>query len=70
MATMTRGRFEGLRTRLVRSARGTVLEVGAGVSGTLKSFDTRRMLWPFSYKWDTVPVFAFSPANPPDMCGP
>ena len=30
MATMTRGRFEGLRTRLVRSARGTVLEIGAG----------------------------------------
>jgi ubiquinone/menaquinone biosynthesis C-methylase UbiE len=27
---MSRGKFEGLRTRLVRSARGVVLEVGAG----------------------------------------
>jgi ubiquinone/menaquinone biosynthesis C-methylase UbiE len=30
MATMTRGMFEGRRTRHVRTARGVVLEVGAG----------------------------------------
>ena len=30
IAVLTQGRFEGLRTRLVRSARGVVLEVGAG----------------------------------------
>jgi len=35
--------------------------VGAGVSGTLKSSDTRRMLFPFSTVWVTVPGVAFGP---------
>jgi SAM-dependent methyltransferase len=38
MAVLTQGRFEGLRTRLVRSARGVVLEIGAGEGANFGSF--------------------------------
>src|SRR5258708_33533748 len=45
----------------------TTRHVGAGVSGTLKSCETRRMLLPFSMVCETVPVFAFGPWNPDDV---
>lgn len=38
MTSIDRGRLEGLRTRLVRSARGRVLEVGAGEGANFGSF--------------------------------
>src|SRR5262245_50156619 len=38
MPTISRGQLEGKRTRLVRSARGTVLEVGAGEGANFGSF--------------------------------
>src|SRR6516164_8110942 len=43
-------------------------QVGAGVSGTLKSSETRRVLLPFSEEKVTVPVLAFGPWNGPDVC--
>src|SRR3974377_248938 len=46
----------------------TTRQVGAGVSGTLKSAETRRILLPFSEEWVTVPVLAFGPWNGPDVC--
>src|SRR6516225_3644664 len=46
----------------------TTRQVGAGVSGTLKSAETRRILFPFSLEWVTVPVLAFGPWNGPDVC--
>src|SRR5438552_450170 len=46
----------------------TTRQVGAGVSGTLKSCETRRMLLPFSMLWETVPVFALGPWNIDEVC--
>src|SRR5712692_8631193 len=45
----------------------TTRQVGAGVSGTLKSDDTRRMLFPFSTECETVPVLALGPWNMDDV---
>ena len=45
----------------------TTRQVGAGVSGTLKSDYTRRMLFPFSSECETVPVLAFGPWNIEDV---
>src|SRR5439155_17596191 len=45
----------------------TTRQVGAGVSGTLKSAETRRMLLPFSMLCETVPVLAFGPWNIDDV---
>src|SRR5258708_2073115 len=41
----------------------TTRHVGAGVSGTLKSAVTRRMLLPFSTVWTAIPVLALGPWN-------
>src|SRR5215469_11023556 len=41
----------------------TTRQVGAGVSGTLKSAETRRMLLPFSVVCVTKPVLALGPSN-------
>src|SRR5215470_11514925 len=46
----------------------TTRQVGAGVSGTLKSSDTFSMLLPFSLWWLTVPVLAFGPWNWDEVC--
>src|SRR5689334_414594 len=46
----------------------TTRQVGAGVSGTLKSSETFSMLLPFSTEWLTVPVLAFGPWNCPEVC--
>src|SRR5258708_3316950 len=48
----------------------TTRQVGAGVSGTLKSAETRRMLLPFSTVWIAVPVLALGPWNMDVVCGP
>src|SRR6266568_8625495 len=45
----------------------TTRQVGAGVSGTLKSCETRSMLLPFSMLCETVPVLAFGPWNIDDV---
>src|ERR1043166_3282436 len=41
----------------------TTRQVGAGVSGTLKSGGDARMLFPFSMACVAVPVLAFGPWN-------
>src|ERR1700704_5289758 len=48
----------------------TTRQVGAGVSGTLKSDDTRSTLFPFSMVWMAVPVLALGPWNMDVVCGP
>src|SRR5215471_2859398 len=45
----------------------TTRQVGAGVSGTLKSSETRSMLLPFSVLCVTVPVLALGPWKGPDV---
>src|SRR5215472_1812377 len=46
----------------------TTRQVGAGVSGTLKSSETRSVLLPFSVLCVTVPVLALGPWKGPDVC--
>src|SRR2546427_591960 len=59
-----------LSSRYTFPSESTTCECGSGVSGTTKSSDNVRTLFPSFELWVTVPLLAFGPWNCDEVCEP
>src|SRR5882724_5633018 len=59
-----------LSSRYTFPSESTTCQCGSGVSGTTKSSDNVRTLFPSFVLWVTVPLLAFGPWNCDEVCEP